>query len=237
MMANRNALTITRRFLDVLITALSVLLMGGITAFENPAVHEWLGTSLIVLWIFHNALNCGFYKSLFCGKYNAARITMTVINAALLVCAVLLAVSGIMLSNSVFVFLNIQNGMGFARTAHLVASHWYFILIALHFALHVGVVFGNIRALKSNPHSVVAKVLHVIALIFSAYGIYAFIVRGYYKYLFNSQRFFFFDIERGFALFLLDYVSIFVLATTLFYYALKLSGIKKVPNSNCREQS
>ena len=230
------AAKIARRALDVLMTALSVLLMGGITAFENLAVHEWLGAALIVLWIFHNVLNRGFYRSLFRGKYNAARIVMVSVNGALLVCVTLLAVSGIILSNSVFTFLNIHGGMAFARTAHLVASHWYYILVALHFALHVGAVFGNIPVTKDSLHPVAAKIFRAVPIVFSAYGIYAFILRGYYKYLFNTQPFFFFDIERGFALFILDYFSIFVLAATVFYYILKFSKIKKVPHSKTQKQ-
>lgn len=218
---------IIRRVLDVLMTVVSVLLMGGVTAFRNLAVHEWLGAALIAMWIFHNVLNRGFYRSLFRGKYNAARIVMVAVNAALLLCVALLAASGIMLSNSVFAFLNIHGGMAFARTAHLVASHWYYILVALHFAFHAGAIFGNIPAMKDRVHPVAAKILRAIPVVFSAYGIYAFILRGYYKYLFNTQPFFFFDVERGFALFVLDYFSIFVLAATVSYYILKFSLKRK----------
>ena len=231
------AAKIVRRVLDVFsvygINAF-VLLMGGITAFENLAVHEWLGAALIAMWIFHNVLNRGFYRSLFRGKYNAARIVMVSVNGALLVCVALLAASEIMLSNSVFTFLKIHGGMAFARTAHLVASHWYYILVALHFALHAGTVFGNIPATKDSLHPVAAKIFRAVPVVFSVYGIYAFVLRGYYKYLFNIQPFFFFDIERGFSLFVLDYFSIFVLAATCFYYILKFSLKKKAGEKSRR---
>lgn len=46
------AAKIVMRVPDVFMTVLSVLLMGGITAFENLAVHEWLGAAL---------LQCGFF--------------------------------------------------------------------------------------------------------------------------------------------------------------------------------
>ena len=232
-----SAAKIVRRVLDVFsvygINAF-VLLMGGITAFENLAVHEWFGAALIAMWIFHNVLNRGFYRSLFRGKYNAARIVMVSVNGALLVCMALLAASEIMLSNSVFTFLKIHGGMAFARTAHLVASHWYYILVALHFALHAGTVFGNIPATKDSLHPVTAKIFRAVPVVFSVYGIYAFVLRGYYKYLFNTQPFFFFDIERGFSLFILDYFSIFVLAATCFYYILKFSLKKKAGEKSRR---
>lgn len=126
--------TIIRRTLDAVMTVISVFLMGGVFLFPSDSVHEILGTVLIVLWILHNILNRSFYKSLFKGKYSTTWIILTAVNAALAVSCVLLAISGIMLSNRVFLFLRIERGMGFARKAHLAASHWYFILIAFHFA-------------------------------------------------------------------------------------------------------
>lgn len=215
-MKNYNAVKIVKRVIDLAMILLSVLLMGGITAFRNVAVHEWLGTALTVLWIFHNILNRNFYKSIFRGKYNGFRIIMVSVNLALIACAFLLAASGIILSNSVFAFLGIENGMAFARTTHLVASHWYYILIAFHFSLHAGVIFSCIPVLKNG--SMVGKILRKLPLIISVYGIYAFAIRGFYKYLFYLQPFFFFDVERGVALFILDYFSIFVLVATVFYY-------------------
>lgn len=57
------AAKIVRRVLDVFsvygINAF-VLLMGGITAFENLAVHEWLGAALIAMWIFSQCLEPQF---------------------------------------------------------------------------------------------------------------------------------------------------------------------------------
>lgn len=217
-----------KRILDFAMMALSLLLMGGPMAFEHPGVHGWMGVSLFVLWICHNILNRNFYKSLFRGKYAAARIIMTSVNLALAACIVLLAVSGIELApigteHSPFDFL----GMAFVRKAHLVASHWYFILIALHFSLHAGMIFGNLRLTKSEIHPTASKILRAIPPLLSAYGIYAFICRGIYKYLFYTQPFFFFDVERGFFLFVLDYFSIFTLVATTFHYALKFSIRKK----------
>lgn len=190
-------------------TILSVLLMGGLFLFPSDVVHEILGTALIFLWAVHNVLNRSFYKSLFNGKYSPFRIVMTVINSAIVVCCILLAVSGVMLSNYVFAFLQIESGIGFARPVHLVVSHWYYILIALHFSLHAGVVFGG---LKLKEKSLVHRVaVNCVVGAVSLYGLFAFVRLGLWKYLFLTQQFFFFDMERGFLLFVVDYVSIFVM--------------------------
>lgn len=208
-----------RRILDVAMTALSVLLMGGIFAFPDDAVHEILGTALIVLWIAHNVLNRAFYKSLPRGTYTARRIAMVCVNGALLACCLLLAVSGIMLSNRVFAFLGIGRGMGFARAAHLVSSHWYYILMAVHFSLHIGALASSVPLFKKLPPGAAdprsrragKTAVRAAVLLVCIYGVHAFFLRGYWKYLFLTQPFFFFDTERGFALFLADYCSLFVL--------------------------
>ncbi len=211
-----NKKIILRRALDLAMTILSVLLMGGLFLFPSDVVHEVLGALLILLWAVHNILNRNFYKSVFKGRYTPFRIVLTVINAALLALCVLLAVSGIMLSNHLFVFLGIEHGMSFARKAHLVASHWYYILIALHFSLHIGAVFGG---LKLNEKSLAHRVIiNCVVGAVSLYGLFAFVRLGLWKYLFLTQQFFFFDMEKGFLLFVVDYVSVFVMFAAVGYW-------------------
>lgn len=213
---------IFRRTLDILLTVLSVLLMGGPLAFEDPAVHEWAGACLIALWILHNILNRGFYKALFRGKYSPMRILRLCVNVLTLCTAVLLAASGVMLSGHIFDFLDFGRVLGFARPAHLIASHWYFVLIAVHFALHAGIVAGLFSA---RPR--LKKISGALCLIVSLYGIYAFAANGLYQYLFYTQPFFFFDVDRGLARFFLDYVSIFVLIATAFFRIFRLLSRKQ----------
>lgn len=212
---------ISRRILDVLMTVISVLLMGGLQAFPDDAVHEILGTALIVLWIAHNVLNRAFYKSLPRGTYTARRIVMVCVNGALIACCLLLAVSGIMLSNRVFAFLGIDRGMGFARAAHLAASHWYYILISLHFLLHAGALASSVPLPGKLQCRTGAIAVRAVLLLVCVYGAYAFFLRGYWKYLFLTQPFFFFDTERGFALLIADYCSMFVLFSVIFHFSFR----------------
>ena len=46
-------------------------------------------------------------------------------------------------------------------------------------------------------------------------SIYAFIIRGLWKYMFLQQPFFFFDAERGYLLFALDYIATMALFASL----------------------
>ena len=215
---------------DISMTILSIILMGGNYLFPLDIVHEILGVGLFVLWIVHVALNRRWYSALFRGKYNPYRVMQTVINCCILICTIFLMISGIMLSNHIFTFLDIQGGLGFARIAHLLASHWYYLFMSLHIGLHVGMIANRIKQKKEtgvespdeqikSQDTVRKIILRILLAISCAYGVYAIITRGVWKYLILQQQFFFFDLERGYILFALDYISIIILFATLSHFA------------------
>ena len=197
---------------DISMTIFSIILMGGNYLFPADIVHEILGAGLFILWGIHITLNRRWCGAIFKGKYNPYRVMQTVINCGILICTIFLMISGIILSNHLFTFLNIQGGLGFARIAHLLASHWYYLFMSLHIGLHVGMIANKI---KPSPSTAGKNIFRIFVALACAYGIYAFIIRGVWKYLILRQQFFFFDLERGYLLFALDYLSIIVLFATL----------------------
>ncbi len=205
--------------LDIVMTLVTVVMMGGAYLFPEDFVHEILGVSLFVLWALHITLNRRWYGAIFRGRYNARRILQTVINCGILICVIFLMISGIILSNHIFTFLGIESGLGFARIAHLLASHWYFLFTSLHIGLHVEMLAGKIKVPREG---VPAIILRVVFILISLYGIYAFVTRGIWRYLISQQQFFFFDFERGYILFALDYISIIILFATAVHYLNKL---------------
>ena len=226
-----NKLNKIRLPLDIMMTLVSIVLMGGNFLFPAEIVHEILGVGLFVLWGVHIALNRRWYSAIFRGKYNPYRIMQTVINCCILICTIFLMISGIILSNQLFTFLGIEKGLGFARIAHLLASHWYYLFMSLHIGLHVGVITNKMRhpaPINCHPelvsgsstnempkqlrHDKLRKTIpRIILALLCAYGLYAFITRGVWKYLILRQQFFFFDLERGYILFAMDYISIIIL--------------------------
>ena len=202
-----------RMSIDITMTILSIILMGGNYLFPADIVHEILGLALFLLWAVHISLNRRWYGAIFRGKYNPYRIMQTVINCCILICTIFLMISGIILSNHLFTFLNIQSGLGFARIAHLLASHWYYLFMSLHIGLHMGRFFQNVAA-KNLPRILLAQTC--------LYGVYAFIARGVWKYLVLKQQFFFFDLEWGYILFAMDYISIIILFATISHFIAKL---------------
>ena len=200
-----------RLTLDIAMTILSIILMGGNYLFPADIVHEILGVGLFVLWVVHIVLNRRWSGAIFKGKYKPYRIMQTVINCGILICTIFLMVSGIILSNHVFTFLGIESGLGFARIAHLLASHWYYLFMSLHIGLHVGMIANKIIS-QGRTRKII---LYTILALICAYGVYAFIARRVWKYLILQQQFFFFDLERGCVLFALDYISIIILFATI----------------------
>ncbi len=216
--------------LDITMTILSIILMGGNYLFPADLIHEILGVGLFVLWGVHIILNRRWYGAIFRGKYNPYRVMQTIINCCILICTIFLMISGIILSNHIFTFLNIQSGLGFARIAHLLASHWYYLFMSMHIGLHVGMIANRIKQKRQekNDSVVTSKksakkiISHILLSLACAYGLYAFIIRGVWKYLILKQQFFFFDLERGYILFALDYISIIILFATISHFIAKI---------------
>lgn len=102
----------------------------------SDGLHEWLGITLFALFIAHNVLNIRWYKSLFKGKYTAARSVSTVINIALLAAMLCCMVSSLLVSGKIFAFLNL-GGARIGRSLHLVSTAWAFVLMSLHLGLHL----------------------------------------------------------------------------------------------------
>lgn len=195
--------------LDILMTILSIILMGGTVLFPDDRIHQICGISLIVLWVVHIVLNRRWYGALLRGKYQPFRLMQLVVNLGICFCALCLMISGMMMAW--FVPSDwIGGALGFARTTHLLASHWYYIFMAFHIGLHASMIATKIKIRGIVPR--------LICILISLYGIYAFITRGLWKYMFGLQQFFFFDFERGYVLFAIDYISIIVLFATISYY-------------------
>lgn len=65
--------------LDIAMTVLSVILMGGMVLFPKNEIHQILGMVLIALWTVHLILNRRWYGSLFRRKYTAYGIMQIMI--------------------------------------------------------------------------------------------------------------------------------------------------------------
>ena len=131
--------------IDLLMTALLLCLMAY--QVTGQKLHEWFGTGMLVLFLLHNILNIRWYGSLFKGKYTLLRTMQTLINISVLISMLCLGFSGIVLSRHIFAGLPIQGPMATARTMHLAASYWGFVLMSVHLGMHWGMIVGMFRRL------------------------------------------------------------------------------------------
>ena len=192
--------------LDALMT-LGLLFQMGYQLYAETA-HEWVGAGMFALFIAHHALNAGWYKAAFRGRYTPYRVFQLTVNILLLAAMLLLMVSGIMLSNHVFDFLGIGFGASFARLAHLAASHWGFVLMALHLGMHWGAITARLKL--RNP-----RLWNALGALVACYGLYVFIDRSLLDYMFLRVEFAFLDFSEPIARFYLDCLAM----TGLFIFA------------------
>lgn len=204
--------------IDVLMTLGLLFLMGY--QFWGDAAHEWAGAGMFLLFILHHVLNGNWYKSLFKGRYTPSRIFQVVVDLLVFLAMIGLMVSGIMLSNHVFSFLNIHGGMSFARLLHMAASHWGFVLMALHLGLHWGMFLGLAKkALHLKQTSRVRKILlPVLGAGIAIYGLIVFIQRDLLTYMLLQTQFVFLDFGEPVPLFYLDYLAMIGAFIFLAYY-------------------
>ena len=183
--------------IDVSMTVLLLLLMAyQITGQE---FHEWLGTGMLLLFLLHNILNIRWYGNLFKGKYTLLRVIQIIINFSVLASMLCLGFSGIVMSRHVFAEFPIHGPMATARTMHLAASYWGFVLMSIHLGFHWSMIlgmFGRLWGREKKP-SVFVWLMRSIAVFIAGYGAYCFHKNNIASYMFLKQEFVFFDFEQS----------------------------------------
>lgn len=214
--------TIAKLTVDILITVLLLLLMGY--QFWGEAAHEWIGAGMLALFIAHHLLNLNWHKSIFKGKYTVFRTLTLCVDVLILVVMLVQMYSGIVMSRYVFSFLQIEGGMSFARRVHILGSYWGFLLMSLHLGLHWNMIIGMLRKnIVFLKYSKVSKVLSpIIGLVIVGYGVYAFIKRDFFTYLFLKSEFVFLDYSEPKILFYIDYLALMGLCIFIAHYGSKL---------------
>lgn len=212
--------------IDVSMTVLLLLLMAyQITGQE---LHEWIGAGMLVLFLLHNILNIRWYGNLFKGKYTLLRVTQVIINLSVLASMLCLGFSGIVMSRHVFAELPIHGPMATARTMHLAASYWGFVLMSIHLGFHWSMILGMFGRLwngKKMP-AVFVWLMRFIAVFIAGYGAYCFHKNNIASYMFLKQEFVFFDFEQSAASVFAEYISMMGLWIFVSFYAVK--GIRKI---------
>lgn len=220
--------------IDFLMTVLLFLLMSY--QITGQKLHEWFGTGMLVLFLLHNILNIRWYGSLFKGKYTLLRTMQTLINISVLIAMLCLGFSGIVLSRHIFAGLPIQGPMATARTMHLAASYWGFVLMSIHLGFHWSMVLGLFRRLCNRKKTPAAFVwlMCFIAIFIAGYGAYCFHKENILSYMFLKQEFVFFDFEQSAVSVFAGYITMMGLWVFIGFYTVK--GLRKITSQSRRKE-
>lgn len=209
-----------RKNLQILLDAIMIGMLPIIMAYElvGKSTHEWLGLAMFIIFILHNILNYRWYKNILKGRYSCTRIILLIVNMLLFVCMIGLMISGIILSNHVFVFLPIHNGISLARIVHLLASYWGFVLMSIHLGLNLGIMINIVNSIFHLKDSKIRVwILRIVSTMVVIYGIHTFVHQNIIDYMFLVNQFVFFDRERPIILFFIDYLSIMGMIVCIVY--------------------
>ncbi len=213
---------IIKRIVDLAMIVLLPLLMAEILVGQE--IHEWLGASMLALFLAHHLLNLGWWKSFHRGKHTPSRAFGTALDLLLLLDMAALGVSGTMMSGFVFAFLPISGGMLLARRLHLFASYWGLILMSAHLGVHMELFMGMGRKLfrLSEKSAARAWLLRIAAAAVSVYGLYAIFTQHITEYLFLQTHFVLFDETKAVAVYFAETVAMIVLFAVIAYAVNKL---------------
>lgn len=221
--------------IDILMTALLL----GLMAYQitGQALHEWLGAGELCLFIAHNILNIRWYGSLFKGKYRLPRTIQTAVNFSVLAAMLCLGYSGIVMSRHVFAALPINGPMATARSMHMAASYWGFVLMSFHLGMHWGMVtgmFGRMFRGRKMPGAA-TWALRLSAALIAGYGLICFIRKDIASYMFLRNEFVFFDFEQSMLSVILEYAAMMGLWIFAGFYIAK--GAVKLSASTVRKKA
>lgn len=207
--------------IDIFMTLCLLFLMGY--QFWPNAVHEWAGMGMVVLFAAHHCLNRSWYKNLLKNRYSFYRIIQTVFLLLLFIDMIALMISGVLLSNHVFAFLNLHGGVSFARVLHMVASYWGFVLMSIHLGMHGNMIVGMLRNIShiNTVSSGKDFFLYPVIIVIIFYGLFAFVQRQIPSYMLMQTRFVFLDFSESLFVFYLDYLTMMMGFSLLGYYFLK----------------
>lgn len=205
---------------DIILMAFMPLLMAY--SLIGETFHEAAGMLAFLLFAFQQILHARWYRRLLRGRYTPYRILSTAVNLLLAVFMVLLPLSGIAMSDRLFVKFPLKLPVSAARPLHLSLSYWAYVLMSFRMGLHSTRIVRRLGEYFRREHgrsvytSVVTKSLAVLG---GLYGLLSFFTRKFPGYMFLRTQFVFYDSSEPLLFFLIDFAAIFFFFAAAGYFA------------------
>ncbi len=207
----------------IIVDAAMISLLLPVMAYQITGnfLHEWMGVILFFFFTIHHILNWNWYRTILKGRYTAARNILTVIGLLLILSVLGLMISGVMISHSLFGFLNLGTDDIWVKI-HIASAAWGYVLMSVHIGLHFGKIQQMFkRAVSKAFLNKSIYVYRITVTILSVYGVGAFLFRkiglkmaflmGYSVYIYDEPK----------ILLFLDYFSIMILFVNISYICMK----------------
>ena len=172
----------------------------------KPIYHEIIGIILLILFIIHLILNIKYIKNILNGKYNLKRTIMVIINIVFLVTFLLSLIFGILSSEDLLSFMNINN-MNII-SLHKTMPYISLIVLGLHLGINFNAMFGSISKLIKNN-----IILYIINIIIIVFAVYSYIHLDLWNHI--TGRYGFSIVTDNILINILEYLSIILMITIL----------------------
>jgi hypothetical protein len=212
---------VLKLLIDIVFTVL--LLCALMYRATGDTAHEWIGVSVCVVCIAHNALNWKWYKNIFKGAYNLRRSVLTAVNLLLALAMVTLIITGMLHSRTVLAFLHLPGDM-LIRQIHTTVAYWCLPLVGTHLGLNWGVILNAFHKMaKINGENRTRKIIiRVLAFALAAFGVWSSFDRDMFSKLFLGFSFDYWPEERPAILFFAVNLSIMGVYVFVTYYGIKI---------------
>lgn len=203
------------------LTAVVLLIAGLAYYWLDNLSHELIGTAMFVLLIVHGVFNRRWYGGILKGRYDSRRTMSAAINLSFLTVMLVLLVSSIMVSRSLFAFLSLESFT--AREIHKLAAYWAVAILGIHLGLHWAVVMNWLRnRFVSGSSAIRAAILRAMALVMAVYGVQSTFDMALGSKLMRRATLDMWDFNEATPLFFANYLSIVGLYAVLTHYGTRL---------------
>lgn len=156
------------RFMTLLLPCvmLTFLLLSLAYWWLENVPHEIFGSLFFILLAWHISRHKSWFNGLLKGRYNKRRVVTVVLHAALLVNMIVLLLTSIVISKTVFGFLPIDSI--YLREVHWFSAYWVMVIVGIHLGLHWVKVMGLSRIffrLNDNTYRKIALRISVVIIV------------------------------------------------------------------------
>lgn len=221
------------RFITLLLPCvmLTFLLVSLAYWWLENVPHEIFGSIFFMLLAWHISRHKSWINGLLKGRYDKRRIVTVLLHAALLVNMMVLLMTSIVISKTVFGFLPIDSY--YLREIHWFSAYWVMVITGIHLGINWVRIMAVSRALMKLNDNVYRKLaLRIAVVAIVAIGVWSFTVLGIWTKLTFTYSLDVWNFKKSVTPFFGHWLTVIALPAAVTYYAMKYWRIQTRQASN-----